>query len=117
MRSQALSLLLFSILLTSCTSTKPRHGPGGVGPGGAEDNSVVFAGAPGSVHSMDPSLTTYSYVAITNGVISDLGSGAPPANAIQIPPGAAIYPGFIDSHSHAISFLVPTITDSDRNPL
>lgn len=65
---------------------------------------------------MDPNLTTYSYVAVTNGVISELGSDTPPANAIQLPPGAAIYPGFIDSHSHAISFLVPTINDQNGNP-
>ncbi|WP_224367634.1 amidohydrolase [Hyalangium versicolor] len=65
---------------------------------------------------MDANLTTYSYVAVTNGVISELGSGTAPANAIQIPTGAAIYPGFIDSHSHAISFLVPTINGPDGSP-
>ncbi|MFY0524052.1 amidohydrolase [Archangium gephyra] len=45
-----------------------------------------------------------------------LGSGTPPAGAIQLPAGAAVYPGFIDSHSHAVSFLVPTINGPDGSP-
>lgn len=116
MRSQALSLLLLSLLLTSCSSTKQASGLGSVAPLGAKGGNIAFAGAAGSVHSMDANLTTYSSVAVTNGLISELGSGTPPANAIQLPPGAAIYPGFIDSHSHAISFLVPTINDQNGNP-
>lgn len=113
MRSQALSALLFILLLTSCRSVKPR--PGQDTPG-VQSGTIAFAGPPGSVQSMDANLTTYSYVAITDGVISGLGTGTPPANAIQLPEGAAIYPGLIDSHSHAISLFVPTINDSTGNP-
>jgi predicted amidohydrolase YtcJ len=112
MRSQALSASLFILLLcTSCSSVRPRPELDSV-----QGGTIAFAGAAGSVQSMDANLSTYSYVAITNGVISELGSGTAPAGAIQLPAGAAVYPGFIDSHSHAVSFLVPTINDANGNP-
>ncbi|HEX8411952.1 MAG TPA: amidohydrolase family protein [Thermoanaerobaculia bacterium] len=66
------------------------------------------------VRSMDGNNTAYSSIQITKGTISSLGQ--PVANPTLLPPGAVIYPGFIDSHSHAISLLTALATDPAGKP-
>jgi predicted amidohydrolase YtcJ len=95
--------LLFSaiIAITALAQTRP---PG----------SISF-NAPNAVHSMDGSNTIYSSIQITNGQITAL-SNQPVNGATALPPGAAVYPGFIDSHSHAFSLLTAQSVDSNGKP-
>src|ERR1044071_4025190 len=114
------AVFLAAALFTSCRSEKPQKSaeatPAPQSLPAPVTGNVSFAGAAGRIRSMDPKLSTYSSVTGTNGVITALGAGPPPPGAPSIPAGAAIYPGFIDSHSHALSFLVPKITGSDGQP-
>jgi predicted amidohydrolase YtcJ len=76
--------------------------------------TIAFTTEPGKVHTMNGT-TTYSSIQITNGTISAITNGPVP-NPTKLPPGAAIYPGFIDSHSHAISLLSAQATNSTGVP-
>src|SRR4051812_44096980 len=80
----------------------------------AANDSIIF-NAPNAIHSMDSSDTIYSSIAISGGKISALSTSANPGG-INLPPGAAIYPGFIDSHSHAITLLTAQSTDPSGAP-
>jgi len=99
------TVLLAALTAVSLAAqTSPTHPPG----------SIAF-NAPNAVHSMDPTNTIYSSIQITNGKISALSNTTIP-NAIDLPAGAAIYPGFVDSHSHAISLLTAQSLDASGNP-
>jgi len=76
--------------------------------------TIAFNTGPGMIHTMNGT-TTWSSIQITNGTISAL-SNDPASNPTSLPPGAAIYPGFIDSHSHAISLLTAQATNSSGLP-
>lgn len=82
---------------------------------------TLFAQRPGSIsltapiHSMDAANTRYTSIRIVDGTIRTLDS-APLAEAVTLPEGAVIVPGFIDSHSHVISFLTALSTDAAGNP-
>jgi predicted amidohydrolase YtcJ len=90
----------------------------------AQTEAMPVRQAPGSItlnatnaiHSMDANDTIYSSIQISNGNISTL-SNQPSTNAtITLPKGAAVYPGFIDSHSHAVSLSLAKATDANKNP-
>ena len=75
------------------------------------------ASDPPMINSMDPKASKYSYLQIANGLITSFDKSAVnPATIITLPAGAVVYPGFIDSHSHAISMMTPTMKDLEGNP-
>ncbi len=75
------------------------------------------ASDPPMINSMDPKASKYSYLQIANGLITSFDKPAVnPATIITLPAGAVVYPGFIDSHSHAISMMTPTMKDLEGNP-
>ena len=75
----------------------------------------IAINAPNAIHSMDAANTTYSSIQITKGAITAL-SNDPIQGAMTLPANAAVYPGFIDTHSHAISLLTAQATDRKGNP-
>jgi predicted amidohydrolase YtcJ len=99
-----ISVLLIAGALQAAAQTKPTQSPG----------TIAF-NAPNAIHSMDAANTVYSSIQITGGTISAL-SSQPIQGATNLPAGAAIYPGFIDSHSHAISLLLAQSTDPSGSP-
>src|SRR5205807_2163344 len=76
---------------------------------------TIAFNAPNAIHIMDQKNTTYTYIQITNVKIATV-SNTPIPGAITLKSGAAIYPGFIDSHSHAISLLTAQSLDSKKQP-
>jgi predicted amidohydrolase YtcJ len=99
MRSLMFVLGLFVLALHAPIATAadpPMTKPGG----------SITLNAPGLVYSMDGNNTKYSGITITNGKISGLSATPYTTPTITLPAGAAIYPGFIDSHSHAFSLLM-----------
>jgi predicted amidohydrolase YtcJ len=99
-----ISVLLMAGAVQATAQTKPTQSPG----------TIAF-NAPNAIHSMDAANTVYSSIQITGGTIKAL-SSQPIQGATNLPAGAAIYPGFIDSHSHAISLLLAQSTDPSGNP-
>src|SRR5579872_4351597 len=75
---------------------------------------IIF-NAPNAIHSMDASDTIYSSIQISGTIIGNLSKQTAPG-AIPLPAGAAIYPGFIDSHSHAISVTLAQSLDPAGKP-
>ena len=106
-RRVVFALLCFVFVGAAGAQTKPVRAT-------ATGGSIAF-NAPNAIHSMDPANTIYSSIQIQNGTIQSL-SNQTDSGAISLPTGAAIYPGFIDSHSHAISLLMAWATDSSGNP-
>lgn len=105
MRSvRLLAVLLAAVTAQAAPPKVVRRQPG----------TIAFTTGPGMIHTMNGT-TTYSSIQITNGKISAL-SNDPVSNPTPLPPGAAIYPGFIDSHSHAISLLSAQATNSTGVP-
>lgn len=111
---RAVSALLFSALayagaclnaVAQTSTISPSRPPGS-----------ITVNAPNAIHSMNASDTLYSSIQITNGTVSSL-SNQPASNpTITVPAGAAVYPGFIDSHSHAISLMLAASRDTSGNP-
>jgi predicted amidohydrolase YtcJ len=110
---RVVSALVFSALTFACNCLNLS----------GQAKKVVFSKQPGSItlnapnaiHSMDPANTIYSSIQITRGTISSL-SSQPAQGGMTLPAAAAVYPGFIDSHSHAISLLMAQATDASGNP-
>lgn len=94
------SLVCLGGLEIAAATPPPKQLPGG----------TMTLNAPNAVQSMDAANTTYSGITITSGTISALSATALPNPTLTLPAGAAIYPGFIDSHSHAISLLTALAT-------
>jgi predicted amidohydrolase YtcJ len=104
MRSERIALLLLLSAIATTTSLAQTRPP----------NSISL-NAPNAIHSMDGSDTIYSSIQITNGQITAL-SNQPVQGATPLPAGAAVYPGFIDSHSHAFSLLTAQSIGSNGKP-
>jgi predicted amidohydrolase YtcJ len=102
-----LSLVCLLVCALSATAAeRPMTRPGG----------TMTLSAPNLIYSMDPNGTVYSSITITNGTITGL-STSPNANpTITLPPNAAVYPGFIDSHSHAFSLLMASAKSMEGVP-
>jgi predicted amidohydrolase YtcJ len=97
-------------LLSGCTlaAAQPKMRAGG----------SMIINAPGGVVTMDPHGLVYAGIQISGGVIANL-SAKPLANPtldLSQFPKATIYPGFIDSHSHAISLLTAQSVGSNGAP-
>ena len=75
--------------------------------------SIAFSNA--KVYSMDGSNTRYQSILITDGKIAKL-TNDPIESSTPLPPNATIFPGFIDSHSHAISLLSARVKDRAGKP-
>ena len=90
----------------------------------AQTETVPVKQAPGSItinatsaiHSMDATDTIYSSIQISNGNISALSNQPASTATITLPKGAAVYPGFIDSHSHAVSLSLAKALDAKSHP-
>jgi predicted amidohydrolase YtcJ len=69
----------------------------------------------GAIYSMDEAFDTYSGIRITNGIV-EVSKTPYDKPTYTLPPGAVIYPGFIDSHSHAISLRMAAMTSPKGLP-
>jgi len=111
---RVISALVFSVLFFVCNCLNAA----------GQEKKVTLSRQPGSItlnaptaiHSMDPGNTIYSSIQIANGTVSALSTQPASSPTITLPAGAAIYPGFIDSHSHAISLLLAQSTDPSGDP-
>ena len=106
--ARVIRMALFVLIVgTLEIAAQPKAAP-------VKGGTVAFKGR---IQSMDPANNTYGVIQIVDGVITELAaSGNPPEPVITVNAPAVIYPGFIDTHSHAISYLLAQSTGADGSP-